>query len=161
MIFKLCNIFVTKFNFQVSSPSHLSYIWSQKIVSFFIWGYTNPFCGNQLTSGRAVYHWQKFGSYPKPTRHGKESFSKSMVHSCSFSTGGSKSTLPLMVRQNLNFNSKICYMCEVHNHCFRTVVLNLYCSMDNWKSNKFPRTPKLSKCTIGGPLNTCQRGLKR
>ena len=25
---------------------------------------------------------------------------------------------------------------------------------------KFPRTPKLSKCTIGGPLKTCKRGLK-
>ena len=130
MIFKLCNIFVTKFNFQVSSPSHLSYIWSQKILSFFIWGYTNPFCGNQLTSGRAA-SVAKIWIIPKTNTHGKESFSKSIVHSCLFSTGGSKSTLPLMVRQNLNFNSKICYMCEVHNHCFRTVVLNLYCSMDN------------------------------
>ena len=26
---------------------------------------------------------------------------------------------------------------------------------------KIPRTPKLSKCTTGGPSNTCIRGFKR
>ena len=42
----------------------------------------------------------------------------------------------------------------------RVVVLNLLCFMDSWKWIKFPRTPKLSKCSIGGPLNTCKRALK-
>ena len=51
-----------------------------------------------------------------------------------------------------NFHSKQIPL----NKCF----LTFFAPWTPKSKKKYPLTPKLSKCTTGGPLNTCKRGLK-